>query len=162
MLVGMDERVARVQWGDVAARLASAPRYWLTTTNGDGSPHPSPVWGVVHAGDLYWYTARSTRKARNLERDPRVSVHLESAQQVVIVHGEVVDLGDPRRQRDVMVAFDAKYDNPGDEEYLPSHNDRYDVLYLVIPRRALLWDLDDFTSSQRRWRHTGEMVTDGE
>ncbi|MGC8509799.1 MAG: pyridoxamine 5'-phosphate oxidase family protein [Acidimicrobiales bacterium] len=156
----MDDGVfARVAWDDVAARLAAAPRYWLHTTNRDGSPHPSPVWGVVHADDFYWFTSRSTRKARNLERDPRMSVHLESAHHVVIVHGDVVDLGDPRRQRAVLEALDAKYAAPGEEEYLPSHNDQYDVLFRVVPRGALLWDLDDFESSQRRWRDTDEAAT---
>ncbi len=153
------EESSRLVWGGVAARLAAASRYWLDTTNRDGSPHPSPVWGVVHAGDFYWFTSRSTRKARNLDRDPRVSVHLESAHHVVIVHGQVVDLGDPRRQREVIEALARKYDGPGEEEYLPSHNDLYDVLYRVVPRTALLWELDDFESSQRRWRDPGGTAT---
>jgi hypothetical protein len=163
MLVGVEgEAFSRVRWSDVAARLALAPRYWLVTINRDGSAHPSPVWGVVLADDFYWYTSRSTLKARNLDHDPRMSLHLESAHRVVIVHGEAVDQGDPRRDREVMEALDAKYDSTGEEEYLPSHNDLYDVLFRMIPRRALLWDLDDFESSQQRWRDTDEPANGGE
>ena len=67
-------------------------------------PHVAPVWGVVVGDVLYVYTERSTVKARNLAVDARVAVHLESAEDVVIVHGEVEDLGPSRGSRHVLTS----------------------------------------------------------
>ena len=76
-----------VSWPEVAARLAAARNYWLCTTTPSGAPHAAPVWGVVTGQVLYLYRERRTVKARNLTADPRVVVHLESGEDVVIVRG---------------------------------------------------------------------------
>ncbi|MBW4077796.1 MAG: hypothetical protein HIU84_04655 [Acidobacteria bacterium] len=138
-------------WSEVIAELARPRNYWLNTINLDSSPHPSPVWGVTLGEHLYFYTSRLTVKSRNLTRDARAAVHLESAEDVVIVHGRAVDLGEPSRSSEVMNALSEKYDEPGDSDYLPSSNASYDVLYRFDAHRALLWRLADFDSSQRRW-----------
>lgn len=72
-------------------RLETARSYWLCTTTPDGAPHAAPVWGVVINRVLYLYSERRTIKARNLAADPRVVVHLESADDVVIVRGTAED-----------------------------------------------------------------------
>ncbi|PYX80352.1 MAG: hypothetical protein DMG70_24015 [Acidobacteria bacterium] len=41
----------------------------------DGRPHSIPLWGFWLEGALYFGTARSSRLARNLARQPVVSVH---------------------------------------------------------------------------------------
>jgi hypothetical protein len=46
---------------------------------------------------LYLYSERRAVKARNLAADPRVVVHLESGEDVVIVRGAAQDLGTPAR-----------------------------------------------------------------
>jgi nitroimidazol reductase NimA-like FMN-containing flavoprotein (pyridoxamine 5'-phosphate oxidase superfamily) len=138
-------------WSEVTAELAPSRNYWLNTINRDNSPHPSPVWGVVLGEHLYFYTSRITVKARNLARDARAAVHLESAENVVIVHGRAVDLGEPSRSSEVLNALSEKYDEPGDGDYLPSSNESFDVLYRFEAHKALLWRLADFDSSQRRW-----------
>src|SRR5262245_4205724 len=74
-----------LSWPEVAARLAAERSYWLCTTMPSGAPHAAPVWGVVLSNTLYLYTERRTVKARNLAADPRVLVHLESAEDVLIV-----------------------------------------------------------------------------
>ncbi len=74
-----------MSWPEVAAGLAAARSYWLSTTMPSGAPHVAPVWGVVISDVLYLYSERLTRKARNLAADPRLVVHLESADDVVIV-----------------------------------------------------------------------------
>ena len=89
--------------------------------------------------DLYTYAERDTVKARNLARDGRAVVHLESAGAVLIVHGRFGDLGGPQDASWVLRAFDAKYDEPGDRQYLPSADPSFDVLCRLQPARALLW-----------------------
>jgi hypothetical protein len=80
------------------ARLASARTYWLSTVGRNGGPHAVPVWGAAIDGTLYLYSERRTAKARNLAADPRVVLHLESGDDVVIVHGALDDVGQPSDQ----------------------------------------------------------------
>lgn len=82
-------------WAEVAARLSAARSYWLGSTGPSGAPHAAPVWGVVTGETLHLYSERSTVKARNIAANPRVVVHLESAEDVLIVHGLAEDLRTP-------------------------------------------------------------------
>ena len=138
-------------WTEVAGRLAAARNYWLGSTTASGAPHAAPVWGVVTDGTLYLYSERSTVKARNLAADPRVVIHLESAEDVLIVRGVAEDLGAPAAVPSVVAALAAKYDRPEDRQYLPDADPDFDVVYAVRPRSAIAWRLDDYEASQRRW-----------
>ncbi|HTR96171.1 MAG TPA: pyridoxamine 5'-phosphate oxidase family protein [Trebonia sp.] len=140
-----------LSWHEVAARLAPARSYWLSTTLPDGAPHAAPVWGVVIDDTLYLYTERRTRKARNVAGDPRIVVHLESADDVVIVRGTAEDRGHPAQLPEVVTALAAKYSSPADRQYLPDADPDFDVVYAVRPRSAMLWRLADYEASQRRW-----------
>jgi general stress protein 26 len=113
-----------------------------------------PVWGAVLRDDLYLYTERRTAKARHVAANPQVVVHLESAENVVIVSGELEDLGPPQEHPDVSDALAAKYHSPQDTPYLPSADPDFDVLWRLRPTRALLWRLDQYDGSQARWRAT--------
>ena len=138
-------------WIEVASRLADAKNYWLHTTGLRGAPYAAPVWGVMVEEVLYFYTERSTVKARNLEHDSRVVVHLESGADVVIVHGRLVDLGRPSDKPSIVEAFDEKYFQPYERPFVPSSNPAFDVLYSLEPARALMWSLPDTEASTRRW-----------
>jgi nitroimidazol reductase NimA-like FMN-containing flavoprotein (pyridoxamine 5'-phosphate oxidase superfamily) len=52
----------------------------------------TPLWGVWVGRALYFDGLPTTRWGRNLAANPRASVHLESADDVVIVDGEVEDV----------------------------------------------------------------------
>jgi len=138
-------------WAEVAERLSFARTYWLGTTTVSGAPHAAPVWGVVTGGTLYLYSERGTVKARNLAVDPRVVIHLESGEDVLIVHGAAEDLGLPAGVPSVLAALSAKYTRPEDRQYLPDADPAFDVVYALRPRSALAWRLDDYEASQRRW-----------
>jgi PPOX class probable F420-dependent enzyme len=140
-----------VSWPEVAARLAAARNYWLCTTTPSGAPHTAPVWGVVTGQALYVYSERRTAKARNLAIDPRVAVHLESAEDVVIVRGIAEDLGAPADVPDVIAALSAKYTGEADRQYLPDADPDFDVVYAIRPQLAMMWRLADYDVSQRRW-----------
>jgi hypothetical protein len=100
---------------------------------------------------VYHYSERQTVKARNLRLNPRVALHLESGAEVVIVYGTLADVGRPRDAEDVIAAFAAKYDHPDERPWLPGSNPVFDVLYRLVPRRALVWALPDTDASMRRW-----------
>ncbi|HLI44653.1 MAG TPA: pyridoxamine 5'-phosphate oxidase family protein [Acidimicrobiales bacterium] len=146
-------------WDEVARNLEPHRNYWLVTVDASGAPHATPVWGVVHDSAFYSFSTRESHKAQHLARDPRAVVHLEDGDDVVIVHGVMKDLGDPAGSPDVVEAFTRKYDEPGDSAYLPTATPaaapgayyRPDVLYRLVPERALMWSMDDFDGSQARW-----------
>ena len=137
-------------WTEVAWRLSAARTYWLGSTTTSGAPHAAPVW-VVTSETLHLYSERSTVKARNLAADPRVIIHLESGEDVLIVRGVVEDLGAPAMVPSVVAALAAKYTRPEDQQYLPDHDPGFDVVYALRPRSAMTWRLDDYAASQRRW-----------
>jgi len=140
-----------MEWAEVAARLAASRNYWLGTTSRSGAPHAAPVWGVVVGQTLHLYSERRTAKARNIAADPRVVVHLESADDVLIVRGTAEDLGTPGDVPEVVAALAAKYADPTDRPYLPDADPDFDVVYAIRPHTAMAWRLDDYDASQRRW-----------
>ena len=64
-------------WSHAEERLESARNYWVATTRRDGRPHAAPVWGVWVDRHLYFGTARSSVKGRNLAHSRELIVHLE-------------------------------------------------------------------------------------
>jgi hypothetical protein len=51
----------------------------ICATNGrDGFPHLMPLWYVVRDGRLWAWTYAKSQKARNLERDPRATLEVET------------------------------------------------------------------------------------
>lgn len=116
--------VNALSWPELAARLAAARTYWLCTTLPACAPHAAPVWGVVVGQALYLYSERRTIKARNLAADPRVVVHLESGEDVLIVRGTAEDLGTPAQVPGVVAAMAAKYTSEVDRQYLPDARPR--------------------------------------
>ena len=53
----------------------------LATILPDGSPHSVPLWIGLEGDQLAFLTSPRSRKARNVERDPRVCVSLTDSEQ---------------------------------------------------------------------------------
>jgi PPOX class probable F420-dependent enzyme len=60
----------------LAARFARERIVWLTTVRADGQPQSVPVWFVWEEGSFLIYSQRGKPKLRNIEDNPKVSVHL--------------------------------------------------------------------------------------
>jgi hypothetical protein len=71
----------------------------------------TPVWGVWIDRALYLDGSPETIWARNLADNPALSVHLESAEDVVILEGRVEDLPtvEGYLAERIIDAWDAKY-----------------------------------------------------
>jgi len=91
-MYGLKPRKQYLPFGHAEERLAKARNYWICTTRPDGRPHSIPVWGFWIDGAVYFGTARTSRKARNLVHTPAVSIHLESGDDVVILEGTAVEV----------------------------------------------------------------------
>lgn len=100
-----------LDWEVTGERIRDSRCYWLATTCPSGEPHVRPVWGAWVGGSLYFDGHPSTRWARNIARDPRVSVHLESALDVVILEGAVEDVehADPDTAEEIIDEWNRKY-----------------------------------------------------
>ncbi|MEU0540850.1 TIGR03667 family PPOX class F420-dependent oxidoreductase [Nocardia sp. NPDC005978] len=62
----------------VAARLQRDNVIWLTTTAADGTPQPNPVWFLWNGTEFLIFSKPGQAKVRNLTRQPRVSLNLNS------------------------------------------------------------------------------------
>jgi PPOX class probable F420-dependent enzyme len=60
----------------LAARFAREPIVWLTTVRADGQPQAVPVWFVWEDGSFLLFSQRGKPKLRNIEDNPKVSLHL--------------------------------------------------------------------------------------
>jgi PPOX class probable F420-dependent enzyme len=62
-----------------AAAFLDSERVMVCATNGaDGWPHLMPLWYVVRDGELWSWTYAKSQKVRNLERDDRVTLAVET------------------------------------------------------------------------------------
>jgi PPOX class probable F420-dependent enzyme len=60
---------------DDVRTLFEGPNYaHVATLLPDGGPHTVPVWIALEGDRIAFQTGPSSRKARNLERDPRVAI----------------------------------------------------------------------------------------
>ena len=129
-------------WTWVEERLAASRNYWIVTARSDGSPHAAPVWGLWIDEAVLFSTSPSSRKGRNLARDPRVVVHLESGDEVVIVEGEVQRVPLDESGAD---AYEAKYDHRPD----PTRPDG--IWFAVRPRVVYAWLENDYPRTATRF-----------
>ena len=134
-----------VPWPEAAAKLERARNYWLATTRPDGSPHAMPVWGLWVDDGFVFSSGSQTRKTRNLAREPRVIVHLESGEDVVVVEGTAEPVTDEVELRRIGEIYTAKYDF----EFDPLAAGDYPV-FRVTPKIAYAWR-GDFPGTATRY-----------
>jgi general stress protein 26 len=150
-LYGLKKRSQYLTFSHAEERLARSRNYWICTTRPDGRPHSIPVWGFWIDGQVIFGTARSSRKALNLAKNPAISVHLESGDDVIIVEGTAaeVDISD-------QVIF-KKLDTASREKYkMPLVVVPEGVFYSVRPRVVLAWTEKDFPHTATRWKFSRE------
>jgi hypothetical protein len=114
-------------WSWADERLGAARNYWIVTAGTDREPSAAPVWGVWTDGAVHFSTSPLSRKGLNLARDPRVVIHLDSGDEVVILHGEVEQY---ELEDSIADAYEGKYD------YRPEPGEGW---FKLRPRRALAW-----------------------
>ena len=129
-------------WSKVEEWLLVSRNYWVCTTRSDGRPHAKPVWGIWMEGMVVFSTAPASVTGRNLRRDPRLAIHLESGDEVAILEGEVGRLADDLLER-YADAYEAKYD------YRPPPTG--EPPWALGPEKVLSWIEADFPSTATRW-----------
>lgn len=76
---------------EIAELLDACHTVSLATVGPDGRPHLAAMWFAMHGADLLMWTYRSSQKARNVERDPRVGVLAEDGVDYGALRGVCLD-----------------------------------------------------------------------
>jgi nitroimidazol reductase NimA-like FMN-containing flavoprotein (pyridoxamine 5'-phosphate oxidase superfamily) len=143
--VNQRSRIAMTD-GEVAAFLGERHKLQLATINGDGTPHlVTMFYGLVDQKIAFW-TYRTSRKARNMARDPRVTCLVETGVEYfelrgAMVYGRVKVLTDPNDVR--YVGTEVVRGMVGDGEAtaeLVEHTATKRYAYVVEPTRVASWD----------------------
>ena len=56
-----------------------------------GWPHSMPMWFVPRDGEIWIWTYAKSQKVRNLERDPRATVLVETGREYGELHGAMIE-----------------------------------------------------------------------
>jgi Pyridoxamine 5'-phosphate oxidase len=133
-------------WGTVSGWLEAARNYWVVTASPEGRAHAMPVWGVWLEGAVFFSTDPASRKAQNLEANPRLIVHLESGEEVAVLEGVARKVRDRGLRERVAATYSRKY------EMDAGLQDESALLYELRPQVALTWYERNYPQSATRWR----------
>lgn len=132
---------------EAAAFLEASRKVQLATINRDGTPHLVTMYYVMLDGKITFWTYRSSQKARNLARDPRITCLVETGNEYfdlrgVQVQGVVRTVEDPDGvlaigRRIAGVTLNMHEGLAGD--YV-EHTARKRLGYVVEPARVVSWD----------------------
>ena len=144
-----------VDWARVESRLAApeglagtdspAHRAWLVSTNADGSPHLTGLGPIWVDGSFYFTTGATTRKGRNLARDPRCTLGVSTEEFDLTVEGDAVAVDDRAAVADLAArwaagGWPARPDESGTaltaEYSAPSAGPPPWAVYRLTPRQA--------------------------
>jgi Pyridoxamine 5'-phosphate oxidase len=70
--------------------LASQHKVQLATNGNDGFPHLVTMYYALIDGQITFWTYRRSQKAKNLERDPRISCLVETGEQYFDLRGVLI------------------------------------------------------------------------
>jgi PPOX class probable F420-dependent enzyme len=71
----------------------------VSTIGPRGWPHSMPLWYVLRDGEVWIYTYAKSQKVRNLERDPRATLLVETGHEYFELRGVEIE-GDAEIHRD--------------------------------------------------------------
>ena len=98
-------------WSYVTEHMSQAKHYWLATVTPAGTPHARPFDGMWVDDRLYFGGSPESKWRRNLANNSAASVHLEDADQAIILEGTARLVKPDAALADRLVAdSNAKYD----------------------------------------------------
>ncbi|MCY3831471.1 MAG: pyridoxamine 5'-phosphate oxidase family protein [Chloroflexi bacterium] len=140
------ETAGMLAWDWVDRQMREARNYWVCSVCSDGRPHSVPVWGAWVDGVLYFGTDKDSVKARNIARDNRVVVHLDSGDQTVIFEGAVVETQvSPSQLKRISERYVEKY------VLDPELEEADDLLLRLVPAKVMAWLESDYPATATYW-----------
>jgi general stress protein 26 len=134
--------------GEVAAFIEEQPKFQLATINPDGTPHLVTMFSGLVEGKIAFWTYRTSRKAYNLARDPRVTCLVETGTDYfelrgVMLYGSARALTDPNDVRYVGSHVVRRMMGLEDDDAIASIVGRSAAkryAYIVEPTDVASWD----------------------
>jgi PPOX class probable F420-dependent enzyme len=129
---------------EVRAMLAENRKVQLATLNPDGAVHLVTMFYTLLDGQIAFWTYRTSQKARNLARDPRVTCLVETGEEYFDLRGVQIR-GVVRVLDDVLavgrgVATGVAGVPPDAVDDYVMHAARKRVAFAVQPERIVSWD----------------------
>ncbi len=132
---------------EVAALLREQAKVQIATINPDGTPHLVTMFAGLVDGKIAFWTYRSSQKARNLARDPRVTCLVEAGADYLelrgaMIYGSVRVLTDPNDVRYVGHRVVARMMDEDDDAIgsVVEQTAAKRHAYVVEPVRVASWD----------------------
>jgi Pyridoxamine 5'-phosphate oxidase len=145
----------RMTEGEVAQLLATCRKVQLATISPDGYPHLVTMYYTLIGGRIAFWTYRTSQKALNLARDPRISCLVETGEAYfdlrgVLIQGVVETITDPEGVYQIGLGVSAVVSGSRADAGPPEPADginsyvanaaRKRHAYIVEPRRVISWD----------------------
>jgi len=129
------------------AFLAEQMTLTCATNGRDGFPHLMPLWYVLRDGRIWAWTYAKSQKVKNLERDPRATLQVETGVEYAELRGLMLRC-DVTIHRDVEVVTDFAMELVG--RYLGGGEGARDGFRKQAPKRVAL----EFVERDRvTWDH---------
>lgn len=135
---------------EVATFLRESHKLQLGTSNPDGTLHIVPMFYNLIDGRIVFWTYGKAQKARNIERDPRVSCVVETGEDYselrgVLIYGTAGVISEPETILDIGTkimarTMDIAENEHGDLRAYVEHTGRKRIAYVVEPTRVISWD----------------------
>ena len=129
-----------VDWNTINQWMDDSKNYWLGTTKTNSKPHSRPIWGIWLDNFFYFGGGPNTRTVKNLNELNAISVHTESAQNVVIIEGYVERFDEEEMNK----VLGKKYE----ERYGIFHPPPF---WKVIPEIVFAWSMDDYKNTPTKF-----------
>jgi PPOX class probable F420-dependent enzyme len=136
---------------DEQAELLAAERTVIVISNGvKGWPHAMPMWFTVRDGELWVWTYAKSQKVKNLERDPRATLLIETGFEYTELRGVMIE-AEAELHRDPEVVFEfgkeltIRYSEgiesvEGDAAEAMQAQATKRVAIRFVPKRTATWD----------------------
>jgi PPOX class probable F420-dependent enzyme len=133
------------------AELLDAERTVIVTSNGHkGWPHSMPMWFTVRDDELWVWTYAKSQKVRNLERDPRATLLIETGHEYTELRGIMIEAeAEIQRDPEVVLEFGKeltiRYSEgiesvEGDAAVAMQAQATKRVAIRFVPKRTASWD----------------------
>jgi PPOX class probable F420-dependent enzyme len=121
----------------------------VSTIGPRGWPHSMPLWYVPRGGEIWIYTYAKSQKVKNLERDPRATLLVETGHEYAELRGVEIE-AEAEVHRDHDTVFELAMDLTGryaagaqvgaDAAEALRSQARKRVAIRFVPRRIASWD----------------------
>jgi general stress protein 26 len=135
-----NNQIGMVSWNQVNEWMDESKNYWINSSKPNGNPHSRPVWGIWMENNFYFGGGSKTQNATNLRNNPKIIVHTESGEKVVIIEGTAKTFDDKELNTTLGKAYEKRYGM--------SHPPPF---WRVIPQIVFAWSMEDFENTPTKF-----------